>query len=260
VLGGVVTNAPLPMDTPIGDGCGSCQRCLPACPTGAIVEPGVIDARRCLAWIAQRPGSIPVEFRVALDDRIYGCDDCQDVCPPNVVSDRRSVSAARSDTRLDGPDSSAARRHDGSDVGDHIVHDVGQDIGHDIDDDIGRDVGHEIGEGGRAGSARHDVAVSASSADGSSAWIDLVGLLDAADDDLLRRYRHWYIADRDPRWLRRNALVALGNAADPHSREAQAVLQQWAESRDELLAEHARWAIDRLNERATQVGAGAKLS
>ena len=69
--------------TPVDDGCGSCRRCLDGCPTGAIVAPGVVDARRCLAWMVQADGPFPVEHRVALGDRIYGCDDCQEVCPPN---------------------------------------------------------------------------------------------------------------------------------------------------------------------------------
>ena len=74
---------------PVADGCGSCRRCLDACPTGAIVADGVIDANRCLAWILQRPGSIPVEYRAAIGDRIYGCDDCQTACPPTVRLGRR---------------------------------------------------------------------------------------------------------------------------------------------------------------------------
>ena len=83
LLGSVVTDAPLPTAAPVGDGCGSCRRCLSACPTGALVGPGVLDARRCLAWLLQATGVFPFEFRVALEGRIYGCDDCQDVCPAN---------------------------------------------------------------------------------------------------------------------------------------------------------------------------------
>lgn len=85
VLGSIVTNAPLESTgPPLADGCGPCQRCIDDCPTAAIVSPGVIDARRCLAWLVQGPGEIPVEFRSAVGDRLYGCDDCQDVCPPNM--------------------------------------------------------------------------------------------------------------------------------------------------------------------------------
>ncbi|MGE3620425.1 MAG: tRNA epoxyqueuosine(34) reductase QueG [Acidimicrobiia bacterium] len=84
VLGAVVTTAPLaPAGTEADDRCGTCTRCLDACPTGAIVAPGVVDARRCLSWLLQRGGPFPREHRVALGDRIYGCDDCQEVCPVN---------------------------------------------------------------------------------------------------------------------------------------------------------------------------------
>ena len=66
-----------------------------ACPTGAIVAPGVVDARRCLAWLVQAAGVFPVEHRVALGDRIYGCDDCQEVCPPNSGRRARAAPATR---------------------------------------------------------------------------------------------------------------------------------------------------------------------
>jgi epoxyqueuosine reductase len=84
VLGSVVTTADYPVSDPVADGCGTCRRCLDGCPTGAIVAPGVVDARRCLSWLLQRPGTFPIEYRAAVGDRFYGCDDCQEVCPPTV--------------------------------------------------------------------------------------------------------------------------------------------------------------------------------
>lgn len=174
VLGSVVTDAPLPPSTePVRDGCGTCDRCMSACPTGAIVEPGVVDARRCLAWLVQAPGSIPVEFRQAVGDRLYGCDDCQEVCP----------------------------------------------IGH--------------GERSEAGHK------SPSGADVPAIWV-----LEASDSDLLDRFGRWYIADRDPRYLRRNALVVLGNATDEDPL-VDALLQRFAGSPDPMLGEHAAWALAR---------------
>ena len=92
VLGCVVTNASLVVaEKPVEDGCGSCRRCLDNCPTQAIIAPGVIDANKCLAWLLQKPGVFDRDFRVALGDRLYGCDDCQLVCPWNKFAKRSSL-------------------------------------------------------------------------------------------------------------------------------------------------------------------------
>lgn len=178
VLGTVVTDADLAPGAPVADGCGSCRRCLDGCPTRAIVAAGVVDARRCLAWLVQAEGPIPVEFRVALADRLYGCDDCQEVCPPS----------------------------------------------------------HRGAEG--------ELPVPA-----AGAWVALVDMLAATDDELLARHGRWYVPKRDPRYLRRNALVALGNTAAADDPRARATLAQYADGADELLAEHAQWAQRRVAER-----------
>jgi epoxyqueuosine reductase len=183
VLGSIITTAEYATDTPVPDGCGSCTRCIDECPTGAIVSPGVIDARRCLAWILQRPGVIPIEFRVAIADRIYGCDDCQDSCPPTI--------------RLSG---------------------------------------------------RHSGRVAAP---GPGQWIDAWEVLDATDDELLTRCGQWYIHARDPRWLRRNALVVIGNTADPADSTVWQRLDAHRLSNDPIIAEHADWAWQRLADRGT---------
>lgn len=92
VLGAVVTDAELPTASRTEpDGCGSCTACIDGCPTDAIVAPGVLDARRCIAWLVQAAEPIPHEYREAVEDRIYGCDICQEVCPPNRISDRRGA-------------------------------------------------------------------------------------------------------------------------------------------------------------------------
>jgi epoxyqueuosine reductase len=95
VLGSVLTDAPIALSPApvVDDGCRSCTKCLDGCPTGAIIEPGVIDGARCLAWLLQTDGLFPVDYRVALGDRLYGCDDCQDVCPPNQIRRRRPSDA-----------------------------------------------------------------------------------------------------------------------------------------------------------------------
>ncbi|MCU1346937.1 MAG: tRNA epoxyqueuosine(34) reductase QueG [Acidimicrobiia bacterium] len=173
VLGSVITNAFIePAERPVEDGCGSCHRCIEACPTGAIVAPGVVDAGKCLAWIAQAPGVIARQYRVALHDRIYGCDECQEVCPPNLRAAHRAREAAAS--------------------------------------------------------ARPSV--------------DLLRLLEQSDEQLLEQFGRWYIAQREPRWLRRNALVALGNVGRRDDPDVIGALRRFLTHEDPMLRAHAVWA------------------
>lgn len=177
VLGSVITTADYPPSTPVADGCGSCRRCLDQCPTGAIVAPGVVDASRCLAWVLQQPGDIPHRLRDAVGDRIYGCDDCQEACPPTVRLGRRHARAL---------------------------------------------------------------------GDGVEAWVDVLNLLESDDATVVERHAEWYISGRDPRWLRRNALVVLGNTGEAGDERTSAVLARYRDHDDPMLAEHARWASERL--------------
>ncbi|MFZ5817570.1 MAG: tRNA epoxyqueuosine(34) reductase QueG [Bacillota bacterium] len=81
-LGEVLTTLPLPPDEPVEAACGSCTLCIEACPTGCITEWN-LDANRCLSYITQMKGIIPPEYREVMGNRLFGCDDCQDVCPYN---------------------------------------------------------------------------------------------------------------------------------------------------------------------------------
>jgi epoxyqueuosine reductase len=83
-LGEILTTLLLPRDTPEPDRCGTCSRCLTACPTQAITAPHRVDARRCVSYLTiEHKGSIPIEFRRAIGNRLYGCDDCLSACPWN---------------------------------------------------------------------------------------------------------------------------------------------------------------------------------
>jgi epoxyqueuosine reductase len=83
-LGEIYINLPLPIDSPTSEHCGTCTRCIDICPTKAIVAPYVVDARRCISYLTiENKDTIPIEFREAIGNRIYGCDDCQLTCPWN---------------------------------------------------------------------------------------------------------------------------------------------------------------------------------
>jgi epoxyqueuosine reductase len=171
VLGTLVTDVELETTPPLDTDCGECRICIDACPTGALDEPGTLDATKCLSYWTQAPSAIPEEYRADVGAQVYGCDICQDVCPWN-----RGVEKRRSDLEHSG-------------------------------------VGH----------------------------VDLVTWLEA-DAALVEELARLYVPRNDPRWLRRNAMVALGNTG---TRAHLAALERHAGD------EHARWAIARIEERTT---------
>ncbi|KMY53126.1 hypothetical protein AC623_03305 [Bacillus sp. FJAT-27231] len=82
-LGEMITNLPFEPDRPIENRCGTCTKCLDACPTGALVQGGQLNSKRCIAFLTQTKDFMPIEFREKLGNRLYGCDTCQTVCPEN---------------------------------------------------------------------------------------------------------------------------------------------------------------------------------
>jgi epoxyqueuosine reductase len=175
VLGTLVTSVDIERSGPLDLDCGSCTRCIDACPTGALDDPGVLDSTKCLSYWSQAPGSVPAEYREEMGSYVYGCDICQDVCPWNRGTEKR-----------------------------------------------------------RAGSALPEDA---------EPFVSLVDWLEAEDDDLRRRYDRLYFPRNDPRYLRRNALIAAGNSREAALAPA---VERWGETDDELLREHAEWALERL--------------
>lgn len=82
-LGEMITNIPFAPDVPMEDQCGECTLCLDACPTGALIQGGQLNAQRCIAFLTQTKKAVPEEFRAKIGNRVYGCDTCQTVCPKN---------------------------------------------------------------------------------------------------------------------------------------------------------------------------------
>ena len=184
VLGSIITTAALASNTPIERTCGTCNACQNACPTGALDIAGELDARKCLAWLLQAEGIFPREYRVALGNRFYGCDDCQDVCPIN----SKQVSSKQKDTK-------------------------------------------------------------------QGSQLSVLDILKSSDEELMDRFGRFYIPRRQPRYLRRNALLVLANTAiqepDPQETapletETTEALKEMVNHEDPMLRAHGIWAAQRL--------------
>jgi epoxyqueuosine reductase len=184
-------------DGPARDLCGSCTRCLDACPTGAFPAPYVLDARRCISYLTiELRGSIPEEFRAAMGSAVIGCDICQDVCPWNRKAPMSALAAFQ--PRTFDADGSEAR--------------------------------------------------------GQSLFApELEWLASLTQEEFSRIFRKSAAKRAKWRGLVRNACMALGNAQIAEGSETQtrvtALLARLAQAKDALIAEHARWALERISAR-----------
>jgi epoxyqueuosine reductase len=178
-LGVILTSLELEPDLPAPDRCGTCTRCIDACPTDALIAPYQLDSNLCISYLTiEKRGAIPEEMLEGLGRHVFGCDICQDVCPWNRGVERRRAGSSP------GP---AAEPH-----------------------------------------------------------ISLVDWLRADAAELRLRYDRLFVPRNDGRWLRRNALVAAGNVGGVEERK---LVIDYLEDDDEMLREHAAWALARLDER-----------
>jgi epoxyqueuosine reductase len=207
-LGAILTNLELPPDQPESDHCGQCRACLDACPTRAFPAPYRLDARRCISYLTiEHEGPIPQEFRPAIGNRIYGCDDCLAACPWNkfAVAGREAKLAARAD--LDAPPLTELAR---------------------LDDASFRSLfaGGPVKRIGRARFVRN-VMIAVGNSNNRALGARAVERLDD-ESPLVRGAAVWALA----RLISREKLSSLASEALPRERDA-AVIEEW---RDALAA------------------------
>ena len=211
VLGSVITTAAFDPSAPVERTCGTCSLCQQACPTGALDVAGQLDARRCLAWLLQAEGIFPREHRPALGNRFYGCDDCQDVCPVN------SLGQSREETRQ------------AAFIGNHSREKRA------TKDQTAPQTQRLDGIPQLRSTSQEFQAHSATD------------ILSATDEELMDRYGRFYIPRRQPRYLRRNALLVLANTvSDIDDPDVASALQDSIEHKDPMLRAHGVWAAQRL--------------
>lgn len=179
-LGVVLTSLELAPDLPAADRCGSCTRCIDACPTDAIIAPGKMDARRCIAYLTiEKRGEMPLEFRDSVGHHVFGCDICQDVCPWNTKSGNAPAASA--------PEFQPREE---------LVHP------------------------------------------------DLEWLAEMSEQEFRDTFRGSPMKRAKYAGLRRNVAIAMGNSGN---REFIPALEKMAADPDPVIAEHARWALEKLS-------------
>ncbi|MFB3922103.1 MAG: tRNA epoxyqueuosine(34) reductase QueG [Terriglobia bacterium] len=251
-LGVILTNLALEPDLPAPDRCGSCRACLDACPTGALVEPYVMDARRCISYLTiELKGAIPSELRAGVGVNIFGCDICQDVCPWN-GKNRIQKSEARSQENGFQPSAVSFQR---SAVSGQLSADGSQPPAN---------FQFSISNFQSSASSPQSLAPTPhSSITNHNSQITntpdprqptpetfslfappLDELAAISEDEFRNAFRHSPIKRAKYRGWLRNLCVAMGNSGNARLVPK---LQELAQHPDPVIREHAEWALDRIN-------------
>jgi len=216
-LAEIVTNLPLVADEPLKANCGSCERCLHACPTGAFTNPYELDMTRCISFLTiELRGSIPLELRPLMGNLIFGCDICQDVCPVNQVAERRLGLRNKDESEYEGVERSERPRQQVIQVQPRRTSNV-------ID----------VFQGHESFRPRPDVGGAP----------ELIPLLSLTEEEFRERFRHSPIKRTKRRGLLRNVCVALGNSKD--TRAVPALIGALHDD-EPLIRGHAAWALGQL--------------
>lgn len=253
-VGVLVTNLEVAPDEPLPDGCGACTLCIEACPTAAIVEPYLLDARRCISYLTiELRAAIPEEFRASLGRHVFGCDICQDVCPYN----RRawlSEAAAFQPRQIETRESKRENRAEPSSAAIH-THRSSATEHRPAPPALREAAGSPVEGSAAAGTPACPTAPAAGEDSASPTQIEpsiekesffhprLEWLASLSEEEFGQAFKNSPVKRAKRRGLLRNALIAMGNSGKPGFRR---LLEKFAAGQDPLLAEHAEWALKKL--------------